>query len=251
MPSAFHNETTTLSARLNDAAGAKYRGAPNDIRHDAMFALVLDATRVHRSIGELADRGWSSSAGPLLRTLVDMLVSGLALTHSASPSLAAFRYLYSSFRKLNRLGGFSQEARKDMRLQLRQRYDALGPQDREEAIQEFKTRDRAYWFAPEWASPSAVIDAFVPNLKEVYFGLSGSAHGGFFGMRMYREDPDAHSIQPEPLGWQARRVELESSRFLLWLLAVRNSAENLGMSVEIDALSTKLAAIARGNLPQP
>ena len=70
----------------------------------------------------------------------------------------------------------------------------------------------------------------------LYAQLSGAAHGSFMGLRLFREAPDAISINPEAPGRNALSVDLTSCRLVAELLKVRDVVEELAMAVPIDRL---------------
>jgi hypothetical protein len=246
MPSVFHNPAIELATAAHEQSIVRFRGQPNDIRRDAFFVLSHDAIVVHRAIGSLADAGWSGPGGALLRTLMDMNVSALALAQSAEPSLAAFRFLYSGFRRHWRSQHLDRAARQHMFAQIRQRLDLLPADQRAEAMRAVKDRDRPYWFAPEWPKPSALIDQFgSAELVWVYQQLSAAAHGTFLGSRLYRENPDDMGINPEPRGPRALTLDFSSCRFLVEVVRIRNGVEQLGFDDRISEFMLRLRAAAQ------
>lgn len=245
MPSIFHDKAIELAVLANTIAIEKNEGVTNDILDDAFFALSHDCICVHRAIGALTDAGWPSLAAVLLRTLLDMNASGIALAESANPRLAAFKYLYSGFRRLNRLQGFAADVRQHNRQQVRERIAALPPELRPEAIAAFKDRDRPYWFCPEWQSPVAIMKRYAaPGTAEFYQGLSSVVHGGFLGMRLYRERPDSKSVEPESPEVRSLDVGLQSCRLLLEVVRIRNAVQELGITSAIQWLIDQLRAAA-------
>lgn len=77
-----------LAIRAQILSKAKYDSSPNDIVRDALFVLSHDAICVHQAIGQLVFTGWSSPAAPLVRTLLDLTVSMLAILNGTTPPLS-------------------------------------------------------------------------------------------------------------------------------------------------------------------
>lgn len=244
MPSVFHDRVLDLAVRINDASNAKFKDQTNDIVHDALFILSHDAICIHRAIGKLVDSGWPSPASVLLRTLLDQVVSALALRHSDQPTLAAFRFMYSGSRRVARDHHFSAEIRRDACLQTEARIATLPEALRSRAQDFLKEKERAYWFSPAWRTPGAVLQDTAPaEIHNLYRTLSGAAHGSYLGLRIFRENPDALSVNPElPPGRRAASVDSGSCQLLLAVLGVRADVEGLGEIHEVTTLHNEIEA---------
>ncbi len=241
MPSIFHEPAIDIAVKAQQLSTRKYEDAANDILRDAFFVLSHDSVRVHRAVGCLVDGGWSGPGAALLRTLIDMSVSAAALGNSEQPQMAAFRYLYAGFRRHARDPGLPASARKKMFDQIRQRLRLLPEELRSDAVKVVKDKDRPYWFAPEWRSPSAVIDAFgAPDLKWTYMQVSAAAHGTVTGLRLFRDEPDKISVDPDALGIRALSLDFASSRWLVEIVRVRDAVEGLGLNSDIDKLVDRI-----------
>lgn len=247
MPSIFHNQAIELSLEVHKTSIRKYADAPSDLLRDAFFVLTHDAICVHRAIGALVDSGWPAPGAALFRTLMDMNVSALALVYSREPRLAAFKYLYSGLRRHSRDQALPAAARRQMFAQIRDRLRQLPDPLRQQAMDVVKERNRAYWFTPEWRNPSALIEQYgSKELRWVYMQMSAAAHGTFLGMRLYKENPDDVSINPEKsAGRRGLLLDFGACRFLLELARIRTAAEALGMEAKIDALIGEIVLAAR------
>lgn len=245
MPSICHRRVIDLAVSTQQRSVEKYASAPNSIVRDGFFVLVHDAVCAHRALAAVIDAGWPGPGATMARILMDQTVSAIAISNSQSPEMAAFRYLYGGLRRHQRDQAFPASDRRAMFGQIRRRLALFTPQQRSEAAQVLRERDRQYWFNPEFKSPADVIDRFaVPGLRWVYLQLSGTAHGSFFGMRLFRENPDAISINPEPPGRRALALDLLGCRLLLELLLIRDTVERLGMATEIQDLMGECATVA-------
>ncbi len=242
MPSIFHEQAIDIAVNAQRCSAEKYKNAPNDLVRDALFILTHDAVCVHRAVSTLVDAGWSAPAAALFRTLIDMSVSAIALTNSANPRMAAFRYLYSGLRRHSRDQGLPADARRRMFQQIRQRLSQLPPDLHDDAIAVVKDRDRPYWFAPEWSTPAAVIEAFGrDDLRWTYMQASAAAHGTIIGMRLFSDDPDRIDINPRPLGPRGFSLDLASCRWLVEIVRIRDTFEGLDLSTEIDTLVSRIS----------
>jgi hypothetical protein len=231
-PFEWHERAIELAVLGSERSAKKYADAANDIVRDAMFNLSRDAVIAHRAIGDLVIRGWSGIAAALLRTLMDIQISMIAIAKSADPKLAAFRYFYSSYRAFSRDHRlFDPESRRSMRQTIRDRITSLPERDRPAALEFLKERDRSYWYSAEFGSPSTVLERFAtPDLLRTYRELSGAAHGGFFGVRLFSDDPDDRGINAQvPPGLKAISVALASTRFLVEVTSIRNEIEGLDL----------------------
>ena len=76
------------------------------------------------------------------------------------------------------------------------------PRPDQEGARRFIFSDRlpAYWYAPDYYHrPQEAADALLnPELASYYTRLSSSAHGGFFGLGLFRDQPD--TIHPNQRG---------------------------------------------------
>lgn len=243
MPSIFHDQVLDCAVRVHEASNAVREHQSGTIVHEALFALSHDAICVHRAIGRLVDSGWASPASILLRTSLDFVVSALAITQSSLPELAAFRFLYFGSRSVGRDERFRETVRRDARRQAKDRVVSLPEAIRPQAYDFLKGKKCAYWFNPEFRNPSDVLAKHAPPpIRDLYGTLSGAAHGSFMGMRIFRENPDAHNVNPElPPGRKAMSLDLHSSRILLEVFAIRAGAEGLSDIDELRAIAARIA----------
>jgi hypothetical protein len=226
-----------LALRVQERSGKKYATAPNDLVRDALFVLTHDSICVHRAIGTVVDAGWSGPGAALLRALVDLNVSTLAIVNSANPPMAAFRYMHSGLRRHARDQLFTAQQRKAIFSRIRKRIALLRPELKTEALAVVRERDRPYWFAEEFQSPTVVLDRFgVPGMKWAYLQISAAAHGSMIGLRLFRDEPDRIDINPYPVGPKALALDVSSCRFLAGVLELRDAHERLGMAAEIAEL---------------
>jgi hypothetical protein len=208
----LHQLATTLADDCQRISHQKFAGESREIVRGGLFSILHDAVIVHRAIGELVVGGWSSPGAALARTMLDLTVSMVAIVQSQNPPLAAFRYFNAGHRQIARDQSFSRKTRQNLRKLIRHQISQLPSEDRPGALQFLKERDRPYWYWEEWQNPSAVISAFAsPKIQESYKRFSAAAHGGYLGMRFFRDQPYQHDINPR----LPRRKQASLFRFRL------------------------------------
>lgn len=245
IPSILHDPVVDLASDMQERSARKFENFPPSAARSALVSLIMDAVRVHRAIGALVDAGWPGESGPLLRTELDIAVSCLAINRSVEPEKAALRYQLAGLRRYNRDQGFSAESRAKFRLGIRHHLERLRPELRAFAAEVLKERDRPYWFAEEFGSPTDVLKRFA-NAEVLwnYLQLSGAAHGSFVGLRMNREDPDVFGINADERGPRTIATDLFSCKFTLETLVIRNKAESLGFEERIAELDLKIREVS-------
>jgi Family of unknown function (DUF5677) len=201
-----------------------------DIVRSALVSITHETVILHRALGDLCAMGWSSAATPIFRTMLDLMVSLLAIGHSPCPPIAAFRYFHVGYKRETRRTEKSRKWRADARTFLLARISTL-PQELQSAAKDtLNEKDGAYWFQPEFKNPTEIIERFGNDqFQWLYRTFSAAAHGGFFGLRYFRDDPFGLSINPRlPLGRAGATLMLHSSRLLVEVIMTRDSYQRLG-----------------------
>lgn len=248
MPSVFHERATDLAVHAQILSTTLYAKAENNLVRDALFIICHDAVCTHRAIGTLVDFGWSGPGAAVLRALLDLVISTAAIVNSSDPKMAAFRYMYSGFRRHSRDPSFSAQQRKAMFSQIRHRISLLPNELKSRALAVVKERDRPYWFSEEFRSPTEILEKHgSPGMVWAYLQLSAAAHGTMMGLRLFRDDPDRIDVNPIPPGPKSYSLDLSSSRFLISVVDLRNLYEHLGMDSAIKAFNNDLRAAALGS----
>ena len=196
----------------------------------ALVSITHETVILHRALGDLCLRGWSSAGTPIFRTMLDLTVSMLAIGHSSCSPIAAFRYSHACYRSETRRDDKPKEWRAGAREFLMARISML-PQELQSAAKEvLNERDGAYWFQPEFKRPTEIVEKFGNDqFQWLYKTFSSAAHGGFFGLRYFRDDPFGLNIHPRlPMGRAAAKLMLHSSRLLVDIVMLRDSYERLG-----------------------
>jgi hypothetical protein len=227
----FHDLATELAFNSQEISSKKIDYTTFPIANFAIFNIFHDAMIIHQSVRGLVYNGWSSSGAILVRTLIDLTISLVAIIKSKNPNLAAFRYFNSNHRQIRRDSYYSSELKREIKELIRNQINQLPIQDRQEAYKILQEKDRAYWFWNEWNSPTEVLKEFAfPHVLQEYQQLSSAAHGGFYGLKYFRDRFNDYDITPRlPIGKQAILVSASSSRKMIELVWLRSHFEDLGL----------------------
>jgi len=201
-----------------------------DIIRSALVSITHEMVILHRALGDLCLRGWSSAATPVFRTMLDLTVSMLAISHSSCPPIAAFRYFHAGYRSETRNQEKSKEWRNGAREFFMARVSMLPLELQSAAKDVLKEKDAAYWFQPEFSRPTEIVEKYGTNhFRWLYRIFSSAAHGGFFGLRYFRDKPFELSVNPRlPMGRAGAMLMLHSSSLLVDLIMIRDSYQKLG-----------------------
>ncbi len=239
-----HRKAIVFAIETNKESQKKHEGQPNSIVHDALFAISHDAVCTHQTVLACCAEGWSFAAGVLARTLMDLFISTIAITESSTPRLAAFKYFYSGYRNMMRDENFPKDARDHARQQCRDRLGMLEDDIRRAAMRFLHhERKMAYWYADEFTRPSKVLEHYVPAFAKPYLNLSAVVHGGFLGMRLFRDEPEEFDVNPRPTGRSADRVMVVSSAVLAHQTIRRATYEGLSMVAEYPKLLKEIETV--------
>lgn len=129
-----HKKAIIFAVEANRASKQKYEDEPNSIVRDALFAISHDSVCTHQAILFCCAEGWSFAAGVLARTLMDLFISTIAITKSATPHLSGFKYFYSGFRNMMRDEALPESVRDHARQTCRKRLGMLDPDTRKKGF---------------------------------------------------------------------------------------------------------------------
>lgn len=241
----LHNFATELAWNSQEISSKKFFNQSVPIVNYAIFNIFHDAMIVHQSIRGLVYNGWSSSGAILVRTMIDLTISLIAIVKSANSTLAAFKYFNHNHKQVLRDNNFSLEERRNIRKLIKNQTNQLSTTDKEEADKFLKEKNRPYWFCGEWSKPTDVLEQFASShIIEEYQRLSSAAHGGFYGLKYFRDRFDEYEITARlPIGRQAILVSVSSSRKLIGLVSIRNQYEDLGLEQSCEELMERLITI--------
>ncbi len=212
------------------------------ISFDAFAILHTRAVILHRSIRELCERGWTPAAGVLIRTLLDLYINILAIVIKPEDSeFMAYRYLLAF--QLGRVNDSSldKQARKQHGKELQEALVHLSPEDqtRMKAVLEDKA-SRSYWFQPEHRSPSELLKKTKGEMPSLYRTFSGSTHGGVVGSALLDDEPDNFDINPKQHPRRTPLAIAASSRLLLEITFLRDSAQGTGQTAGYHFIKDKI-----------
>lgn len=206
----LHGNASEYAVAVNAAIAAQLDGKhPFPLAGGALYRLGADTVSFHEAIFALCATGWVSCSAPLLRTLLDLLLSTLIIVERvAEAEMRGFRCTYYCLKAI--LSEGDEEAKQANRRQIEAGIARLVEPDRGRA-HHFIFNDRlpAYWYAPNYyRRPHEAADALlIPEFSLYYAKLSSAAHGGFFGLSIFRDQPD--TVHPNP------RIDLRSQALAL------------------------------------
>lgn len=165
---------------------------PYPLAGGALHRLGADSVAFHEAILALCATGWVACSAPLLRTLLDLLLSTAIIAERADQAeMRGFRCTHYFLKAM--LSEGDAESRQSNRQQIEAGIARLPGADQERARRFiFKDRLPPYWYAPDYYHrPHDAADALLtPELAAYYAKLSSAAHGGFFGLSLFRDQPD-------------------------------------------------------------
>lgn len=179
----------------------------------ALSSLYHEVICLHRAVKDLSFQGWAFATPILLRTMLDILCSMIVIAENEHPDVAAFHYFYSWTKDdiATSLPRAVEQAKRD----IDQHLGKMLPEDRSLAVQWLDTPTKgSYWFSAFFNSPTQVIRGSAPRVLELYRWLSSTSHGGFLGVRLFRDEPDRFDVNPRKDPASTGRAILYSSRIL-------------------------------------
>ena len=215
--------------RLNETAEAEHQaGKGGPLLHGALLSMTSDMLCLHRSVWCLCNGGWAFATPVLLRTMMDLIISTLAVTHREEDrEYMGFKYMYG-FQKeglatLEAPTSVKEEARADIANAIQH----LSADDQARAKAFLEAKLETYWYSPEYRKPSDVLakTGSNPVLKRVYALFSGAAHAGFAGLREFRDQPWIIDSAPRADKVSQNRALFLSARLLLEFAAMRANVE--------------------------
>ncbi len=218
----LHGNASEFAVAVNSAVAAQLEGKhPFPLAGGALYRLGADTVAFHEAVLALCATGWVSCSAPLLRTLLDLLLSTAIIVERADEAeMRGFRCTYYCLKAM--LSDGDGEEQQSNRRQIEAGIARLAGLDQGRA-RRFIFNDRlpAYWYAPDYyRRPQEAADALLtPEFSLYYAKLSSAAHGGFFGLSIFRDQPDTvHPNQRSDFRSQALalstsiRIVLEQAR---------------------------------------
>ena len=208
-----HEATMLYAVRVwNTSASAQ------SVARKALAWLAHDAVCLHQAIHTLGLKGWAFATPILARSMLDLSLSVQVIVNASDPDVAAFEWLYA-FAK-------DEPYRSDLKVQNEiaatkaQDLAQMSLADRK-AAEAFLASSKAghYWYSHRFKRPNDVIKAYGTGaLDSTWRLLSGSSHGGWLGMRLFRPDPLRFDLTPREDAPKAAMGIIQSTKLLSDLL---------------------------------
>jgi len=135
----------------------------------------------------------------LMRTQVELLLGCAAIANGGDRSeILAYKYYFMSTKSILRLPGLPAEKRGRQRGDAREFLEYLPEHYRQEAWNFVeKSKQGSFWYTPDYSGPVDILKKHVvPEVLDLYRALSGAAHGGTLGIRLWRDIPDMEHPAP-------------------------------------------------------
>ena len=167
---------------------------PRPLAGGALHSLAADTLVLHRGVLSLCGAGWAAAASLLLRAQLELLMNSAVIWNAGGDmEFMAFKYSYSFLVAAMHDASISDAARHSSWQPVEHGISKL-PAELRSRAEEFARQDtpRVYWYQPEFGRPRDVIKAYgAKDVEVVYRILSSPAHGGFIGLRQFRDSPDS------------------------------------------------------------
>lgn len=210
---------------------------PSPFSGAALHSLSQDSLVLHRSVATLCQSGWVAATPHLLRAQFEMLTNSIIIWNDDEPEFMAFKYQCFCLVDGYRDHTSSRETKQNDRVQIDAGIAKL-PQRLRDRARDFayKSKQQKYWYRPEISGPTDAIKKYGrEGIADTYRYLSSSAHGGFLGMRLFRDDPDRVSA--------SKRADPASCAIALGITSVFTMDQNNLRSL-VDGTSDDLRYMA-------
>lgn len=207
----------------------------------ALFSLGADTLALHRAIRALCEAGWAFCCPLLLRAQMDDIVNLFAITvPTHDPEYMAFKYFYSYL-----LGFKTNDISQATQDQIKRDLGLLDEANRGKAAALLKSgKPMVYWYQPEYKKPSELLTKHAaPILSTLWKRFSGTTHGGYLGVRLFRDNKN--TIHPEPRADQRSqdRALLVSSRLIVEFFDLRCQFEHIDANGAYQEIIKRLSDI--------
>lgn len=197
-----HRVVSTFAEKVIDTSRDLYGSGvahPSRLAGGAMHSLSIDALVLHQAVGSLCATGWAAAASLQLRAQLEILGNSAVIWNAEeSMGYMAFKYSHSFLVETWNDSRRSDALRANAKEQLENGISKLPPEFRERATAfAFQNPLPRYWYQPEFRGPLQVINKYgADDIDQVYRELSSPAHGGYLGLRKFRDDPDDVHARP-------------------------------------------------------
>ncbi len=204
----------------------------------ALSSIRADLLGLHRSVAALCSDGWAFAATPILRTMIELMLSTAVIVEDVKQAeYRGFKYTHQFLKANLNNAQFPEDQRRFMRSQIQDGIAAL-PQDLRETAKRHVYSEKLgpYWYSPEYARPSDVVDKLCPpEVVQLYALYSGGAHGGYLGLRLLKDEPDLIHPNPRPDKRSQDMALVASVRFSLEVIRACDRFETGGVNDEMSA----------------
>lgn len=241
----LHNEVINFAVNTALKAAKNYaQGGSSPLASKALQRIHRTTIATHRSIRSLCESGWTPVTPVLLRTMLDLTVSVIAVgKEPADAELMGFRYMAHGMIE----GMVDKDAQPEHQagnaLQIAILKDCLSPRDESRAratIAAYEVKVPPYWYHPEVPNPGSAIFQRMPHLFDLWKLFCGSTHGSDIGSVIFADEPDNVGIGPEEHPFKTRIAIVASSRLLLNLSHGRAQCEGVSDDAEYLRHRTRL-----------
>ncbi len=226
----LHGNAGGYAVAVNAAIAEQLDGKhPYPAAGGALWRLGADTVAFHQAVLALCDTGWASCSAPILRTLLDLLIStAIIVERKDEAEIRGFRCTHFFLKAALSDSSIDDKVRKDSRQQIDSGIAQLSDTDKDRARRfVFQDPVRAYWYAPDYFHrPQEAVDKLLgQELGVAYARLSSAAHGGFVGLGLFRDQPDTiHPNQRDDPQSESMAL-LISTRIVLEQTRARNEFE--------------------------
>lgn len=225
----LHADAQEYASQVNRSIAEANGGiSRHPVSGSALFALTADLFGMHRAVLSLCQDGWAFTTVALLRPMIDLAMTAAVITEGKSDAeFRGFKYTHFFMKVQLNDAALPAEARAEICTQIEEGIARL-PVDQRQKAKNFIFREplRGYWFCPEYARPTDVLDQlFRSDIRDLYNTFSSGSHGGFFGLRILKDRPD--DIHPNPRSDPRSQdfALVVSTRMLLEVMHLRDRFE--------------------------
>jgi hypothetical protein len=232
----LHEDAMRLALLVQSKLESMKFSLDNCFARGALFSMWADACVLHQGVRALCEAGYTLGAPLLIRTLFELYLGSAVIVNAGDDAdFLAFKHSCSFLVEAIRESDFPEPQRSSARDQIEELIKQLPNQLQERARTfVFKDKIRKFWYSPEFTGPGDIIEKYGKgDLKLQYRLMSASTHGGFSGMRLYKDEPDTISTSPRRDSWAQNRALLSSARLLVEFCVLRAHWD------EVDDIASK------------
>jgi hypothetical protein len=228
----LHRDVQEYAKVVNSSIASAHGGvSPYPLSGGALYALTADLFGIHRAILTLCEDGWAFATVPLLRTMIDFLMSAAVIAEQKTEAeYRGFKYTHFFLKARLKDTHLSAEARIAHKSQLEKSIAQL-PTGQQQKARYFIFQERlwSYWYCPEYRRPKEILDRLLSQgIRFVYDMFSGGSHGGYLGLSVLKDEPDLKHPNQRADAKSQNLALAGSTRLLLETMSIRDRFENEG-----------------------